>query len=140
MRSTPVIPIFDRGRKGNKNYEKDHLMQINLDGNNMNKERVCISMIRSVNKLFYKDNVSDPQLFKTYLTQHIKNISWKKFKGNRFNVILHCSCSSPNKRFDNSTFREYFYTVLCINLFKKKSLLLAMCHALGIVYISITRP
>ena len=77
-----------------------------MNGNNTNKEIVCISMIRSVNKLFYKDNVSDSQLFKTYLTQHIKNYSWKKFKGNRFMSYSKCSCSSTNKRFDNSIFRD----------------------------------
>ena len=84
----PLLQYSTEAEKIVQQYEKEHHIQININGTNMNKESICKTMIRTMDKLFYMDNCSDPQLFKLYLSQHMKNIPWMNFKGTRFNVIF----------------------------------------------------
>ena len=60
----PLLQYSAEADKVVQQYEKEHHISININGINMNKVSVCQIMIRSMDKLFYIDNCSDPQLFK----------------------------------------------------------------------------
>ena len=49
----PLLQYSAEAVKVVQQYEKEHHIQINIKRINMNKERVCQTMIRRTDKLFY---------------------------------------------------------------------------------------
>ena len=70
------------------------------------------------------DYYSDPQLFKTYLSQHMNNIPWMRFKVNRFNVIFNNALGLLQIKYHiiqylENTKSSLNFIVICIKLLRK---------------------
>ncbi|XP_053395826.1 uncharacterized protein LOC128555979 [Mercenaria mercenaria] len=137
----PILQIQEICEKEIVALEKEHRDKYKLD-NNIS----TVNTIRCVSKLFYKDGSGDPLLTANYLKSvGIKSIPILNFRGNRFNTLFHNAAGTffikkqiLNYLCESKTSLNFTQNIIVNGL--KNEFIVAVIHALGIIFKLVTDP